>query len=59
MNATVRIYAEDHVKKDSIRVYLNSGYPWRTGRITAVEGDEEFGKHFVVENVTGQLVVAW
>ncbi len=58
-NATVRIYAEDHVTSDEIQVYLNSSYPWRKGRVAVEEGDASFGKHFVVKNVTGGLVVAW
>ena len=58
-NATVRIYAEDHVTGDDLRAYLNSGYPWREGLIAVKRGDDKFGKHFVVENITGELVVAW
>lgn len=58
-NATVRIYAEDKVTQQTINVYLNSQYPWKTGKIPIKEGDKKFGKHFVVENVTGELVVSW
>jgi hypothetical protein len=58
-DATVRIYPEDHVSAGTIRVYVNSKYPWRTGQVTAKEGDAKFGKHFVVEGVTGEVVVAW
>lgn len=58
-NATLRIYADDDVTEKDIRAYVNSGYPWRKGEITIKRGDVKFGKHFVVENITGELVVAW
>lgn len=58
-NAAVRIYAEDHVTAESIRVYVNSRYPWRTGQVEVSEGDPKLGKHFVLESVTGEMVVAW
>lgn len=58
-NATVRIYAEDHVTEENINVYVNSGYPWKTGKVPVAKGDQKFGNHFVIENVTGELVVSW
>ncbi|GAB2792630.1 hypothetical protein GCM10027275_41950 [Rhabdobacter roseus] len=58
-NATVRIYAEDHVTAETFHAYVNAGYPWKTGQVPFKPGDEKLGKHFVVENVTGTLVVSW
>ncbi|MBL7965833.1 MAG: hypothetical protein JNK09_02475 [Prolixibacteraceae bacterium] len=57
--ATVRIYPEDHVTAQSFHAYANSGYPWKTGQVSFTTGDEKLGKHFVVENVTGTIVVSW
>lgn len=58
-NATVRIYAADDVTAENFNAYVNSDYPWKTGRITAKKGDPKLGKHFIVENVTGNLTVSW
>jgi hypothetical protein len=58
-NATVRIYADDNITTNDFHAYLNANYPWREGKISFKEGDPKFGKHFVVENITGSLVVSW
>ena len=58
-NATVRIYPEDHVTSESFNAYVNARYPWREGRVSFREGRENPGKYFVVEDVTGTLVVSW
>lgn len=58
-NATVRIYPESHIRKETVNVYLNSGYPWKKGKIDFTNGDEEFGDCIEVSNVTGDLVVSW
>ncbi len=58
-NAKVRIYPEDHVTPQSFHAYLNVDYPWKAGQIPFMPGDEKLGKYFVVENVTGTLVVSW
>lgn len=58
-NATVRIYAEDNVDEKQLQVFLNGSYPWVKNRIEFKKGDPKFGKHFIVEHVTGDLVVAW
>ncbi|WP_031530316.1 hypothetical protein [Dyadobacter crusticola] len=58
-NATVRIYADDKVTAKDFHAYLNANYPWKEGKITFKEGDSKLGKHFVVENITGSLVVSW
>ena len=57
--ATVRIYAAAGVTEAMMHAYVNSAYPWRKGRISVKTGDKKYGHHFVVENVTGDLVVAW
>lgn len=58
-NATVRIYPGDEVTDRSFQAYVNSSYPWRSGSIEFQHGDERLGNHFVVSQITGQLVVAW
>jgi hypothetical protein len=58
-NATVRIYPHENIGPEQFNAYLNAEYPWKKGRITFKPGDEKFGKHYVVENVTGSLVVSW
>lgn len=58
-NATVRIYAEDNVTAKDFHAYLNANYPWKEGKISFKEGDPKLGKHFVIENITGSLVVSW
>ncbi|WP_247235687.1 hypothetical protein [Telluribacter sp. SYSU D00476] len=58
-NATVRIYPEAHVTDQQFRAYVNADYPWKTGRISFKEGDQKLGRHYVVENITGDLVVSW
>lgn len=58
-NATVRIYPPDDVTEDKMRVYLNAAYPWKTGRISFKQGDKKYGRNYIVENVSGELVVAW
>ncbi|MGA0559237.1 hypothetical protein ACO2Q8_21440 [Larkinella sp. VNQ87] len=58
-NATVRIYPDADVTEKDLHVYVNSGYPWKKGHTTFKTGDPQYGKHYVVENVTGDLVAAW
>ena len=58
-NATVRIYPHEDIAPEQFNAYLNANYPWREGRITFKPGDPKFGKHYVVEGVTGDLVVSW
>lgn len=58
-NATVRIYPEDHITETQLRVHVNVGYPYKTGQVAFKPGDEKLGKHFVVENVTGNMVISW
>lgn len=58
-NATVRIYPEEKITEQNLRVYLNASYPWKTGQTVFKQGDAKLGKHYIVENVSGDLVVAW
>lgn len=58
-NATVRIYPEEKITSEQLQVFLNAAYPWQKGRIKFKEGDKTLGYHFVVENVTGELGIAW
>jgi hypothetical protein len=58
-NATVRIYPEERITAEQLQVFLNASYPWQKGRISVKEGDKKLGRHFVVENVSGELGLAW
>jgi hypothetical protein len=58
-NAKVSIYPGKDISVNNFNAYINSDYPWRTGRVNAKEGESRFGKHFVVENVKGNLTVSW
>jgi hypothetical protein len=58
-NATIRIYASDDITPENFNAYINSDYPWKTGKIAVKMGDPKLGKHFVVENITGNLTVSW
>ncbi|MCW3079696.1 hypothetical protein [Segetibacter sp.] len=58
-NATVRIYPEDNITAEQLKVYLNSTYPWKTGSISFKAGDKKYGNHYVIEKVTGRVSVAW
>ena len=58
-NATVRIYPDEGVTHERLKVYTNSGYPWRKGAASVKPGEAKYGNHYVVENVTGDLVAFW
>ena len=58
-NAKVRIFPNDNTNKNSIHFYLNTTYPWKEGKLPFSAGEKEFGNNYVVENVTGELVVSW
>ncbi|MFC0319861.1 MULTISPECIES: hypothetical protein [Olivibacter] len=58
-NATVRVYPPEAIGKQEINFYLNSDYPWKKGKIPVKKGDETLGHHYVIEDVTGDLVVSW
>lgn len=59
-NATVRIYPPDGVDPKQIRVYQNSQYPWRKGRVDFEESTgTALGRHLVLTDFTGKMVVSW
>lgn len=58
-NAKVRIYPDERVTAQMFHAYVNTNYPWKTGQVAFKMGDENIGRHFVVESVTGGLVVSW
>lgn len=58
-NATVRVYPNEGIGEEEIHFYLNTNYPWKEGRIEFKKGDEALGHHYVVEGVTGDMVVSW
>ena len=56
-NAKVSFYPPKSVSPDSIKVVLNSTYPFGKG---AVEGRRSTdGDYYTYENVTGDLIVSW
>ena len=58
-NARVRVFPQDDVTEQSFHAYVNSEYPWKTGQVSFKTGDEKFGKHYVLDNINGNLVVSW
>ena len=58
-NATVRIYPPENITEQTLQVFLNAAYPYKKGQVGFKAGDPKLGKHFVVENVTGELTIAW
>lgn len=58
-NATVRIYPDEGTSEQGLRVYTNAAYPWKNGQTPFKTGDKKYGHHYVVENVTGDLVAFW
>ncbi|WP_193788614.1 hypothetical protein [Rufibacter ruber] len=58
-NATVRVYPTEETTDESIHFYLNTTYPWKEGKLGFEKGDPALGKHYVVKNVTGDVVVSW
>ena len=57
--ATVTIYPEDSISQNELVVYLNSAYPWKEGKITAVQDRTAQDNCFTVKDVTGTLDIAW
>ena len=58
-NGIIRVYPQDDVTVQTFHAYVNSDYPWKTGQFPFALGDEKLGKYFLIENVTGNLVVSW
>lgn len=58
-NATVRIFPPDNITEKDLQVFLGASYPWRKGRIAFKQETATGARHFIVENVTGDLGIAW
>lgn len=58
-NATIRIYPQENVDEKAFHAYVNGEYPWKTGQVSFTKGEDQLGKHFVVRDATGSLVVSW
>lgn len=58
-NATVRIYPDEGVSENDLRVYTNTAYPWKGPQAPFKPGDSRYGRHVVLENVTGDLTAFW
>lgn len=58
-HATVRIFPDSNITASQLRAYINSAYPWKTGKVSVKKGDARFGNNYVVENVNGELAIAW
>ncbi|SHM99291.1 hypothetical protein SAMN04488057_10599 [Cyclobacterium lianum] len=58
-NGTLRFYPQEAVSSADLQVFLNSGYPWKNGRVDFEEKNDENGSYFEVENVSGTVVFAW
>ncbi len=58
-NARLRIFPPEGVSAGAFKAYLNAAYPWKAGAVPFTEHNGGLGRHFVIENVTGQVVVAW
>jgi len=58
-NATLRFYPDTASDVNNVRIAVNSSYPYHAGKVELKTGDPKFGRHFVVENVTGNVNIAW
>ncbi|WP_461107486.1 hypothetical protein [Spirosoma koreense] len=58
-DATVRIYPDEGVAEPGLHVYSNTGYPWKKNQTVFKSGDPAYGRHYVVEHATGDLVAFW
>lgn len=58
-NGSLRIYASEGVTAENLNVYLNSRYPWNTGRIPFTEVENGNERYFEVKDVTGTVVFSW
>ncbi len=58
-NATLRFYPDTSGDVGKVRIAVNSHYPYHTGKIEPEQGDPKYGRHFVVENVSGNVNIAW
>ncbi|WP_339789633.1 hypothetical protein [uncultured Imperialibacter sp.] len=58
-NAKVRFYPPTGVAGESVKVVLNSSYPFGKGQLEGQSEGKFGGDYYLYENVTGQLVVSW
>lgn len=58
-HATVRIYPPAEVEQEDVHTLVNASYPYKTGKVPHALGDPRFGRHVVMENVTGTVTIAW
>lgn len=57
-NALVRIYP-DPAFRATLRAYVNTAYPYRSGQVEALPGPAELGDCVELADVTGKLTVSW
>lgn len=55
-NATLRFYPDTSRDVDNVRIAVNSHYRYHKGESECAKGDR---LHYVVENVTGAVNIAW
>lgn len=58
-NAKVRIFPDSNITAEELRAYINSAYPWRKGRVAVKKGEAQYGNNYILENVSGELSLAW
>jgi len=58
-DATVRFYPESPPPRDRVKILANAHYPYTQGAIEYTEAHDGLGRHVVVHNVSGHLVIAW
>jgi hypothetical protein len=58
-SATVRVYPPCGISAGNMKAYLNTGYPYKEGFVSAGEESKYPGEYVVYENITGQLIVSW
>lgn len=58
-SATIRVYADAQVNENEFHAYVNARYPWKEGHYPFALKNDEYGKYFLLENITGSLVVSW
>ncbi|ANH83627.1 hypothetical protein A8C56_01120 [Niabella ginsenosidivorans] len=57
--ATVRVYADPGIDEAHFHAYVNAGYPWKKGKYPFRLKKDQYGTYFLIEQVTGDLVVSW
>lgn len=58
-SATVRVYADPGIGEAQFHAYVNSAYPWQKGKYPFRQQQDQYGTYFLIEQVTGDLVVSW